>query len=129
MLDKVLIVIRGLPGSGKTTFAHTLSKAVCCADDYFTYGNEYRWSGDKVGTAHAWCKRKCERFMKIGAFKIVVANTNTTQKEMQPYFDMAKQHGYTVFSVIIENRHGSKSIHNVPEESLQKMRDRFEISI
>ncbi len=67
--------------------------------------------------------------MKIGASKIVIANTSTTQKEMQPYFDMAKQYGYKIFSIILENRHGNKSVHNVPDESLQKMRDRFEISI
>lgn len=67
--------------------------------------------------------------MKIGASKIVVANTNTTEKEMQPYFDMAKQYGYRTFFIIVENRHGNTSVHNVPEESLQKMRDRFSIKL
>jgi predicted kinase len=128
-MEKIIIICRGIPGAGKSTFAHTLSKAVCCADDYFANGDEYRWFDDKIDIAHAWCERKCERFMKIGISKIVVANTSTTQKEMQPYFNLAKQYGYKTFSIIVENRHGNKSVHNVPEESLQKMRDRFEVQI
>lgn len=129
-MEKILIIVRGIPGSGKTTYANLLSRAVCSADDYFTTRDgEYLWSADKVGTAHGWCQRKCRRFMKKQIDRIVIANTNTTEREMQPYFELATQFGYKVFSVIVENRHGSASVHNVPEESLQKMRDRFSVKL
>jgi hypothetical protein len=46
-----------------------------------------------------------------------------------PYYDLAKKHGYRVFSVIVENRHEGVNSHDVPEETLQKMRSRFDIKL
>lgn len=128
-MEKILIICRGVPGAGKSTFAHLLGRAVCSADDYFTYGEEYKWSADKVGTAHAWCQRKCRRFMKKQVERIIIANTNTTEREMQPYFELAKIFNYNVFSIIVENRMSTKSVHNVPEKTLKKMKEKFEISL
>jgi hypothetical protein len=48
---------------------------------------------------------------------------------MKPYFEMADQFDYKVFSIVVENRHGGINQHDVPEEVLTKMRDRFEIKI
>ena len=60
---------------------------------------------------------------------IVVSNTFTQEWEMQPYFDMAENFDYKVFSVIIENRHGGNNEHGVPEDKIQLMKDRFEIKL
>jgi hypothetical protein len=48
---------------------------------------------------------------------------------MRPYFELAKNYGYKVFSVIVENRHGGTNQHGVPEEVLTKMCERFEITL
>ena len=48
---------------------------------------------------------------------------------MEPYFKLAEKYGYTVFSVIVENRHGGKNEHGVPEEKVQVMKDRFQIKL
>jgi hydroxymethylpyrimidine/phosphomethylpyrimidine kinase len=48
---------------------------------------------------------------------------------MEPYFEMAKNHGHEVTVLIVENRHGNKSIHDVPEETIQKMKNRFSIKL
>jgi len=61
--------------------------------------------------------------------KIVVANTFTQDWEMDIYFEMAERYRYRVHSVIVENRHGNKSIHNVQSEKLKQMSERFEIKI
>lgn len=61
--------------------------------------------------------------------EIVVSNTSTTEKEMQPYLDLAKEFGYTVVSLIVENRHGNSSVHGVPKETLEKMKNRFEVKL
>lgn len=61
--------------------------------------------------------------------KIVVSNTFTQEWEMKPYMNMAKEWGYTVFSIIVENRHGGVNQHGVPEDKLQQMKDRFEIKL
>lgn len=61
--------------------------------------------------------------------KIAVSNTFTQEWEMEPYFELAKKYGYVVFTVVVENRHGGKNLHNVPEDKIQMMKDRFEISL
>lgn len=67
--------------------------------------------------------------MDSGADYIFVSNTFTTEKEMKPYLKMAEESGYHVVSLIVENRHGNKSVHNVPEETMTKMRDRFSFKL
>ena len=67
--------------------------------------------------------------MSHGVTKIVVSNTFTQEWEMSPYFEMAERYGYRVHSIIVENRHGGVNEHNVPEEKIQQMKDRFDISL
>ena len=67
--------------------------------------------------------------MKMGSDIIKVANTSTTMKEMQPYYDLAEKYGYMVFSIVVENRHNGVNEHNVPEETLKKMVERFDIKL
>jgi hypothetical protein len=50
-----------------------------------------------------------------------VSNTSTQEWEMEPYFNLAKEFGYTVFSVVVENRHGGINQHGVPQDKLQMM--------
>jgi len=48
---------------------------------------------------------------------------------MEAYYLLAQELGYTVFSLIVENRHGGVNEHGVPEEKLEQMRNRFEIKL
>lgn len=48
---------------------------------------------------------------------------------MEPYFDLAKTYGYKVFSIVVENRHGGINDHNVPEEKVEEMKNRFQIKL
>jgi predicted kinase len=129
-MEKVIVIVRGVPGSGKTTFAELIGRAICTADDYFTdsYGS-YNWTSDNVGKAHSWCQRKCERFLKKSITPVIVANTSTTERELRPYYDLARRYGYKVFSVIVENRHNGENTHGVPEATLEKMENRFNIKL
>lgn len=136
---KTLILLRGLPGAGKSTFANFLweSGVIFEADKYFhdDKGN-YNWNGDLLEQAHQWCQKSVEDAMienhnSNGEYfsEVVVSNTSTTTKDLQPYIDLADKYGYNVVSLIVENRHGNKSEHNVPEEAMRKMRNRFEIQL
>ena len=137
-MDKVLILLRGLPGSGKSSFANLIwaSQVICEADQFF-YDKEgnYNFDATKLGQAHKACQEKVETFMKDNQNnhqfypEIVVSNTSTTEKELQPYLDLALKYGYTVVSLIVENRHGGKNIHGVPDEKLEAMRNRFNIKL
>jgi predicted kinase len=136
---KNLIILRGLPGAGKSSFANFIwqSGVIFEADKYFiNEEGEYIFDAFKLHKAHEWCIASIEAAMQRNAetngqyfSEIVVSNTTTTQKEMQPYLDLAAAYGYNVTSLIVENRHGNKSIHGVAEETLDKMENRFEVKL
>jgi len=135
---KQLILLRGLPGAGKSTFANFIwqSGVIFEADQYF-YDNEgnYNFDATKLGAAHKDCQSRVEQAMKTHEEnpqyypEIVVSNTSTTEKELQPYIDLANKYDYKVISLIVENRHGNKSVHNVPDEKLEQMKNRFQIKL
>jgi hypothetical protein len=60
---------------------------------------------------------------------VVVSNTLTSESELTPYIELAETYGYMIVSVVVENRHGNKSIHDVPTETLDKMEHRLKGSI
>lgn len=125
---KELFLLRGLPGSGKSTLAKSLGGKHLEADMYFMEDGEYEFDATKLKKAHNWCQYNTELAMAIGE-KIVVSNTFTQEWEMKPYFELAEKYGYRVYSLIVENRHGGVNEHGVPEESLQKMEDRFNVKL
>ena len=132
-----LILLRGLPGSGKTTLAHiilqhpaNLEQEVLSADDFFTNEDgEYNFDSNKLREAHNYCQFRCSERMRQEKLRIVVANTFTQEWEMDDYFKMAERYNYRVHSIIVENRHGNENIHGVPQDKLQQMKDRFQIKL
>lgn len=129
-MEKVLYIVRGIPGSGKSTFAKTLGGQHYEADMFFINENgEYNFDVTKIKDAHKWCQSFVETNMVLEYPKIVVSNTFTQEWEMEPYFKLAKEYGYTVFTIVVENRHGGVNQHGVPEDKLEQMRNRFEIKL
>lgn len=131
--NKVLYLVRGVPqlGSGKSTFAQSLDCPVFEADQYFidSETGEYKFDGSKIKLAHNWCKLRVEQSMEDDSQKIAVSNTFTQEWEMDAYYELAKQYGYRVFSLIVENRHGGVNEHGVPEDKLEIMKNRFEVKL
>jgi predicted kinase len=128
---KTLYIVRGIPGSGKSTFAQSLDCPVFEADQYFidSETGEYKFDGSKIKLAHNWCKLRVEQSMEDDFQKIAVSNTFTQEWEMDSYYELAKQYGYRVFSLIVENRHGGVNEHGVPEDKLELMKNRFEVKL
>ena len=126
---KELILLRGLPGAGKTTFVkHLVDTHHVEADQYFMHDGEYKFDASKLRQAHQWCQDTVAEWMSHG-WSIVVSNTFTQEWEMEPYYWLAEQYGYRVSSVIVENRHQGVNEHGVPLETLTKMRERFEVKL
>lgn len=131
---KKLFLVRGIPGSGKSTFAKELDGIHFETDNYFMVDGEYNFDSSKLKEAHQWCQNEVNNAMILNHTakindRIVVSNTFTQEWEMKPYFEMAKEWGYTVFSIIVENRHGGVNEHGVPEDKLEIMKNRFEVSL
>jgi predicted kinase len=129
-MEKILTICRGIPGSGKSTFAKTLGGQHYEADMFFIdeEGN-YKFDVTKIKEAHQWCQSIVKTDMILEYPKIVVSNTSTEEWEMEPYFTLAKEYGYTVFTIVVENRHGGVNQHGVPEDKLEQMRNRFNIKL
>jgi predicted kinase len=127
-MEKNLILLRGLPGSGKSTLAKLICNQHIEADMYFLQDGKYNFDSSKLNEAHKWCQDKAEEWMK-NKYNVVVSNTFTTEKELNPYYELAKKYGYKVVCLIVENRHGGVNIHGVPNETLDKMEVRLKGSI
>ena len=132
-----LILLRGLPGSGKTTLAKIILQLrstdepeVLSADDFFEdKEGDYNFDPTKLKEAHNYCQFRCSERMRQQKAKIVVANTFTQEWEMDEYIKMAERYNYRVHTVIVENRHGNENIHGVPEDKLQQMKNRFQVKL
>lgn len=126
---ETLVLLRGLPGSGKSTTAKELfpNAPHFEADMYFTNRETgiYNFDPNRLGSAHLWCRRMTETAMSEGHTIVVVSNTFTTEKELKDYFKLAQSFGYKVITMIVENRHDGENIHGVPEDKLEIMRERF----
>ena len=127
---KTVVIVRGLPGCGKSTFAKTLGGVCFEADQYFYMPDgTYNFDVKKLGLAHADCFKRFEDAVQADEPLVILSNTSTVKKEFAQYIDCAKENGYQVFSVIVENINDTKSTHGVPEETLEKMKNRFQISL
>jgi len=128
---KQLMLIRGLPGSGKSTVAKLFDKALHFeADMYFLDADgNYQFDASKIKNAHNWCRDSVMDAMKEGHPIVVVSNTFTQEWEMNVYYLLAEELGYRVISMIVENRHDGKNIHGCPDDKIEQMRNRFEFKL
>jgi energy-coupling factor transporter ATP-binding protein EcfA2 len=127
---KELILLRGLPGSGKSTVAKILGGVHYESDMYFTNAaGEYKFDPSGLRNAHEWCQDLVWANMEKSEPLIVVSNTFTQEWETEAYYKLAENHGYRVHSIVVENRHGGVNEHGVPADKLEQMKTRFEIKL
>ncbi|XP_044872247.1 uncharacterized protein LOC123370066 isoform X3 [Mauremys mutica] len=99
--QKLLLILRGLPGSGKTTLSHILlgqnrDGVVFSTDDYFRQQDGYTYNVAQLGDAHDWNQKRAKQAVDQGRSPIIIDNTNTQAWEMKPYVEMALGKGYRV---------------------------------
>ncbi|XP_064546054.1 uncharacterized protein LOC135433750 [Drosophila montana] len=142
---KMMIIMRGPPGSGKSTMAktllqqihlleqHSITDFVHSSDDYFLTPRGYQFNPNLLPEAHDWNKHRVQRKAAAGWSPIIVDNTNTMVWEMQPYVQIAVQHGYLL--ELLEPQTSwrksatelaKRNVHQVPKENIKRMLDRYE---
>ena len=131
-----LLLVRGLPGSGKTTLARTIisnrKDAVHYeADQFFEdpVTKEYKYDKSKIHQAHETCFSNTRSAMELKIPLIVVANVFAQEWTVKKYFNLAQQYSYKISTIIVENRNGMKSVHDVPEDTISNMFKQFSVKL
>ncbi|XP_072706480.1 NEDD4-binding protein 2-like 2 isoform X2 [Ciconia boyciana] len=99
--QKLLLILRGLPGSGKSTLSRVLlgqshDGIVFSTDDYFRHQDGYTYNAAQLGDAHDWNQKRAKQAMEQGKSPVIIDNTNTQAWEMKPYVEVALEKGYRV---------------------------------
>lgn len=139
-----VFIMRGLPGSGKSTYVKDMSKVfedlgvqvvVCSADDSFMVWNSlagkstYQYDPAKLGEAHSECKTKfAAALCNLCTLAIFVDNTNLSRKDIQPYIDEIlyysadKDIEFSIINVICPiDKCVARNVHSVPRDVIYSM--------
>lgn len=152
--EKFLILVRGLPGMGKSTLGRKLCDAFDAIqienDMQFTINGEYIFDPAKLEDAHMATQIEVKNLLAEGAPCVVVTNTFTRFWEMQAYQAHAARFKYTLIVIdlflyvkrnYIKTQKKSSfpttqfldfltcaNVHTVPADKIRSMHDRYEYS-
>lgn len=100
MKEKVLLIIRGVPGSGKSFLAKNLAGKfngqIFSADKFHIAIGKYTWHQGLAYHAHYICKQLVYYALQKNKSPIIIDNTNLRPTEAKPYIKMAKEFNYKI---------------------------------
>lgn len=147
IVPKLAIIMRGLPGSGKSYWAeqfiisqgieqaiHIRQHGYFSTDRYFYYQGEYRFNPQKIAQYH---QANLTAFIQALARSepiVICDNTNIAKWEFMAYEAAAKALGYKVNVLLVgqpnDEPHqqlcAQRNQHHVPLVQIQKMAQLFE---
>ena len=135
MESKNLILLRGLPGAGKSSLANVLSEngkyPVFAIDDYFTnkITGEYVFNFAENYLAYQQCEILCKKAIAKGITKVFIDNTFTLDWELTPYFKLAAEFDYMLYVITVEKYHDNKNIHDISQVQLEKMAEKYKVKL
>eukprot|EP01035_Chromulina_nebulosa_P021651 gene21651-28017_t len=151
----ILVLIRGLPGSGKSTIARGISRefygnsianfteldnCISEADSYFSSGSEengtlvYKFNADQLSKAHQLSFEKVCRNIRNVLPIVIASNTFTQYWELYNYIKAAYDNKYSIFVIDTSSTSVSdlelerRNVHGVDKSKISAMRKRFQPS-
>lgn len=140
-MNRTLILVRGLSGSGKTWLSDMIvgdspTRVMICADDYFINDKgDYQFDYTKIKEAHEWCISETRETLEEEHEIVCVHNNFTRKWEAEPYFKMAEELGYKVQVISLydsgmnDKDLAERSPHTISEKAIQKQRHQWELDI
>ena len=123
---KRVIILRGIPGCGKSTYAKSLPQAtIVSADDFFVNERgKYKRVDEKLQEAHTTCLKNFLEALERGVETVVVDNTNINPVDIAPYYATALVYGYYPEVITISCPPavaGARNVHDVPQEHVDQL--------
>ncbi|XP_034527815.1 NEDD4-binding protein 2 isoform X5 [Ailuropoda melanoleuca] len=134
----VLVLLRGLPGSGKSFLARTLqednpSGVILSTDDYFYINGQYQFDVKYLGEAHEWNQNRAKEAFEKKVSPIIIDNTNLQAWEMKPYVSLSQKHKYKVLFrepdtwwKFKPKELARRNIHGVSKEKITRMLEHYQ---
>jgi len=126
-----VIIMRGIPGSGKSGVAKALAAGRDCiasADHFFEKKGRFRAA--ELTEAHDSCKAKFSELIAKKERVVIVDNTNVKKRDFIWYEREASRHRYAVVYVVMAERDPEicykRNQHEVPFETIKRMAEEFE---
>ena len=137
-----LLIVRGLPGSGKSTFAKSiLDNSNDCAlvtksfnnmvythhyeaDMFFENNGVYNFNKNYISNAHDWCYSNVVKSLLDGN-NTIVSNTFVKLWELKKYLDLLNTIP-EISLTVVELQTQFKGIHDVPADTIKKMKTNWE---
>lgn len=133
--DRKLIIMRGLPGSGKSEKARRLvgNGIIHSTDEFFIENGEYMFDYDNVGRYHYFNFLSSARSMQDGISPIIIDNTNIVTSDCVDYVELGKAYGYEIIIVEPDTDWAfdieelmKRNTHRVSRETMVEMLEKYE---
>ncbi|XP_063534423.1 uncharacterized protein LOC134744535 isoform X2 [Cydia strobilella] len=141
--SRTLILMRGLPGSGKSFLSRQIVETMCpgmnyksfifSTDDFFMRRGRYEFQRYMLPDAHQWNQNRVQEAFGRGLSPIFVDNTNVEIRHMEPYVRAGVRGGY-IIEVLEPNTPWAKNVgnlarknsHDVNISALKRLSDSFQ---
>ena len=132
---KKMVIMRGVPGSGKTHRANEIHEAalrdgltaeIYSTDNYFMVNGVYRYDAAKIGLYHSLNQQAVSDAIREGIDVIIVDNTNVKSKDFLYYLEAGVLNDLEVAFEEPTPVFASRNNHGVDETVIARMLVRWE---
>lgn len=127
-MKPTLIIVRGIPGSGKSTFADFVADILKCqvfeTDDFFMRNGVYVFEPEKLAWAHRVCHEKAFAAIERDAVS-VIANCDIRWRDLKDLIEKCDHRAVRVMIYDVLGDFGS--VHDIPQHRMEKIRQGFSL--